>query len=351
MPWTFQKEIKAIPDICLTLTQKGISTEIATGEKYNPTNYKPLPENYYDQPSPWLDNIFSVDIVKITTQGMQGIKEAILLARTQRKDLTNDLANIEQSLRSSKFKLKLSYAFLYGLIKRSISDKIKTDISAKKDTIERITAEISKSKIDLKVIFDQNIRAKYDDMISSFKKMAGSQKIWDVTSENYQDRVKMRSAASTVVQKREVRFGLESLADINSSFETLYLKNANGADLYIYPTFLLMQSRGDDFAIIGYDEIALYHESVRFIETDSVPSDSKVIDRTWAKVNKNGIPDKRFKGNYQIPIVQYGEIALSTKSGLNEEYQFSNYETSVAFAKDFHTYQQIMHSLSQLSIN
>ncbi|MGB6152978.1 MAG: DUF4236 domain-containing protein, partial [Pricia sp.] len=73
-----------------------------------------------------------------------------------------------------------------------------------------------------------------------------------------------------------------------------------------------------------------------------IPKDSKVIDRTWAKVNKNGTPDKRFKGNYQIPVVKYGEIQLSTDTGLNEEYEFSNYEFSEDFAKAFIDYQNLI---------
>ncbi len=85
--------------------------------------------------------------------------------------------------------------------------------------------------------------------------------------------------------------------------------------------------------------------SVRFIETGTVPADSKIIDRTWAKVNKNGTPDKRFKDNYEIPVVRYGNIALQTSTGLNEEYEFSNYEFAEAFANSFLSYQNMIKAL------
>jgi hypothetical protein len=65
-------------------------------------------------------------------------------------------------------------------------------------------------------------------------------------------------------------------------------------------------------------------------------------------VNKNGTPDKRFKGNYQIPIVRYGEISLRTSTGLNEEYEFSNYEFTEAFGQAFRDYQKTIKSLKQL---
>jgi hypothetical protein len=55
------------------------------------------------------------------------------------------------------------------------------------------------------------------------------------------------------------------------------------------------------------------------------------LAKTWAKVNKNGTRDKRFKSNYQIPVVRYGNIRLSTQTGLREEYEFSNYELTEEF--------------------
>ena len=65
-------------------------------------------------------------------------------------------------------------------------------------------------------------------------------------------------------------------------------------------------------------------------------------------MNKNGTPDKRFKDNYQIPVVRYGEISLNSNTGLNEQYEFSNYEHSEEFAKAFHDYQEIIKYLNPL---
>lgn len=175
--------------------------------------------------------------------------------------------------------------------------------------------------------------------------MAKSQKIWDVTSAHYEDRAITRSSASTVVSRTDVRFGLKSIPEFKSDIKALYFQNANGADLYIYPSFIVMYSRSKEFAIIGLDEISLQQHAVRFTETQGVPADSKTIDMTWAKVNKDGSRDKRFTGNYQIPVVRYGEIKLRTVTGVNEEYEFSNYEATEAFANAFTEYQR---SVSQL---
>lgn len=167
----------------------------------------------------------------------------------------------------------------------------------------------------------------------------------NITGAHFQDRVAARSNASTLVNRREIKVGLRSLSIIKSNYEALYFQNINGADLYFYPTFILMFTNNQNFAIIGIDELNLISTSVSFTETSSVPRDSKIIRKTWAKVNKNGTPDKRFKNNYQIPVVQYGRIHLSTSTGVNEEYQMSNYEFTQEFGDAFQEYKNLCRAI------
>lgn len=141
---------------------------------------------------------------------------------------------------------------------------------------------------------------------------------------------------------------MKEIPDIKANFNPLYFQNGNGADIYFYPNFIIVYSSKEKFAIIGLNELRFKFAPARFIETGTVPTDSKIIDRTWAKVKKNGTPDKRFKDNYQIPIVRYGNIALQTSTGLNEEYEFSNYEFAEAFASAFLSHQNTLKTLRQI---
>ena len=374
MAWNYRRRIKIIPGVYMNLSKNGISTSIGVrgasvtlgksgtyvntsipgiglynrqklSNNQNSNNYSPqnIEQDILE------DNIFSADIQEITSQNMQGVKEAILTAHEQRKDLKNDLLKIKTTLGSSKLKLTLSYVLLYGLLKKDISEKFKTDISSKKDAIKQIQNQIDNCYVGLDIEFDEEIRAKYNKVVSNFKNLITSQKIWDITSAHSQDTKTTRSAASTLVNKREVKFGMKSIPDIKSQFEALYFNNANGADLYIYPNFVVMYSSRTKFAVIGFDEIDFNQSFSRFIETGSIPRDTKIIDKTWFKVNKNGSPDKRFKGNYQIPVVKYGEISLRTITGLNEEYQFSNYEFTEEFGKAFKEYQNTIKELKPLN--
>lgn len=289
--------------------------------------------------------IFSSDIHEITSQDMQGVKEAILLARQQRASLKDDLSKIKRNLTTTRLKKTLSYVFLYGLIQKSIPESLAQDIKAQQEAIEEANEQIENSYVKIDADFDPDIRQKYGALISAFHDLSQSQRIWDVTSRYFEDRRLTRSSASTSVTRRAVRFSQRSLPEVKSDLQGLYFQNANGADLYVYPSFIIMHTNQSNVAVIGLDEINFQYSAVRFVEKEIVPSDSKIIDYTWAKVNKNGTPDRRFKDNYQIPIVRYGEIRLKTKTGLHEEYKFSNYEAVEAFCRAFDVYRKSLPGL------
>lgn len=77
------------------------------------------------------------------------------------------------------------------------------------------------------------------------------------------------------------------------------------------------------------------HKPQPFIEEDSVPNDSEIIEYTHKYVNKNGARDKRFKDNPQIPVVKYYDIEFRTEKGLHERFEFSNWKTALFFATQF----------------
>ncbi|MBO9673505.1 MAG: DUF4236 domain-containing protein [Sphingobacteriaceae bacterium] len=370
MAWSFHKRIKIIPGVHLNLSKSGISTSIGIkgasmtfgksrtylntsipllniNNRHKLSDSNPVPDiQNRNEPIELFGNIFSADIHSITSQNMAGVKETILLAQQQRKELKSDLLKIQATLATSKTKLILSYILLYGLINKTKSKELKFNIEAQKEAIKQTKDLIDNCYVQLDIEFDPEIKEKYNRLVKAFENLTTSHKIWDLTSAHFQDRVAARSLASTIVSKRDVRFSFRSLAEIRSDFKALYFENANGADLYFYPSFIVMYANKKDFAIIGLDEINLQQSYVRFTETGTVPRDSKVIDRTWAKVNKNGTPDKRFKGNYQIPVAKYGQINLRTNTGLNEEYEFSNYEFTEEFSRAFRDYQTTIISLA-----
>ena len=97
------------------------------------------------------------------------------------------------------------------------------------------------------------------------------------------------------------------------------------------------------FALIDIRELKIDIEGVRFHETEGVPNDAEVVGHTWARRNKDGSPDRRFKENYQvIPICFYGQIAFRSQTGVTEEYMVSNAKAALAFVEAVQVYQKVL---------
>jgi hypothetical protein len=101
--------------------------------------------------------------------------------------------------------------------------------------------------------------------------------------------------------------------------------------LFLFPGFILYRAAKEAFSVIDFHDVNGKSVLVKFQEERSVPKDSTVVGRTWAKANKDGSPDKRFVNNYQIPIVAYASLSLKSDTGLWEEFQFSNPERLARF--------------------
>lgn len=378
MAWSYRKRIKIVPGVHLNFSKRGISTSIgvkgaslnfsSSGTRLNTSvlgfsnsyqisgsssSRSPQPQNHPlpipDYNRNLSDNIFSADVHEITSQDMSGIKESILVAQRQKIELEKDLKKIKKALSFSKTKKIASYILIYGFINKKVVQTINQDINAQKEAIIETQIVIDNSAISIDVQFDDPTKRKYERLYNAFKSLSTSHRIWDITGAHFQDRVAARSNASTLVNRREIKLGLKSLPIIKSNYEALYFQNINGADLYFYPTFVMMYTNNQNFAIVGLDELSLMTTSVSFTETSSVPRDSKIIRKTWAKVNKNGTPDKRFKNNYQIPVVQYGRIHLSTSTGVNEEYQMSNFEFTKEFGDAFQEYKNLCRVIDRMN--
>jgi hypothetical protein len=147
--------------------------------------------------------------------------------------------------------------------------------------------------------------------------------------------VRQRTNAGESVNRVKVRFDVARCELIDWDHSVPHLKNSKGGELYLYPCFVLYRALGETFSLIEHKDIQWDARSISFPEVDKIPSDARVAGQIWAKANKDGTRDKRFANNYEIPLVQYGELRLTTTGGLNEEFHVSNLDRLVNFVKAF----------------
>jgi len=100
--------------------------------------------------------------------------------------------------------------------------------------------------------------------------------------------------------------------------------------MFFMPDIVLVQD-GSRVGAVNYSDLNVRWQDSRFIETERVPSDAKVVDHTWAHPNKSGGPDRRFKNNRQIPICLYEAMHFTSNNGVNELVEFSRTGVATAF--------------------
>jgi hypothetical protein len=387
MAWRFRKSVKVFPGVRINIGKKGISTTIGVrGASVNisnrgtflntgvpgtglsnrsridtPDRPASIPRGNRSASVPSsvpslipdfggqnvLDDagsIKSVEAEAITSDGLQSLKLMLLDAHQEKSEIEKLLAPKGKVL--SILDTRLQQKEKSWITRRFFPKKIE----AMRESVEEARAEVEELQqqrdlclLDVDVECEPEIDAAYQHLSESFDTLSTCQKIWDITSAVATSAAE-RSAASQSVDRREVQFDRTSLELVKSSRPAMRLRNANGGDLYVYPGFVLILSGEKELGLVDLAEVTVEYRPQRFLEEDGVPSDSKVVDHTWKKVNKDGSPDKRFAGNYQIPVAYYGKVRLSSATGLNEEYSFSNAQSASDFAEAFTQYRDLLNS-------
>jgi len=276
------------------------------------------------------------NVEETTTEGLQELRDTLLSCYEEKNELKREISKAKSSLQISIILLIFSYLIIIGFFIKWF----KQNRDEKKECLKDLEKQLAGSYVNIDINTDEQIEKTFLELLDSYKTLLTCQKIWDITTISKIDKAATRSAASESFTRKQVKFGFGNLDIIKSKFDALHFENANGGDLYIYPAFIAIVDGNKKFGLIDIREVDFDFISQKFLEEEGVPSDSKVIGNTWAKVNKNGSPDRRFKDNYQIPICLYGNIEIKSSSGLNEAYFFSDHGKAELFSKTFRVYQK-----------
>ncbi|WP_412478496.1 DUF4236 domain-containing protein [Azonexus sp. IMCC34839] len=372
MGWRFRKSFSPFPGVRLTLTPSGISTSIGVGPvrlsagrrgpaltvnvpgtglsfRHSLADVSPQPQRS-PKPAPFappptftpvvetpiahLDDIKSSGSGALTTPGLGEFKQLLERANSEHAAINVDLT----AARSEEKRVGDKYARWRDgwLFRRLFKSKFKQLAHASEEaTAMRLELEEQKrlSRLATQIDMPSTVAQEFHRMVDEFALMAKSVCIWDTVGQRGTNRIVERTSASRIVDRKSVAFGVGKCEVIESEWSVPHLANANGGDIFLYPGFVLYFVSNDAFALLEYKEVELNYSPSRFIEEGSIPKDSTVVDHTWAKVNKDGSPDRRFKDNYQIPVALYGRLVFNSATGLNEEYLVSNAGQAEVFAK------------------
>ncbi len=372
MGFRFQRRITLFPGVRLNFSRRGISTTIgprgasvnigAAGAALNlgvpgtgfslrknltPSASPSPPPSQAPVPIPELQAkpIASAPAEEVTSDGLEELKNLILRARTEREMLRAKLPRARSEASSAEKRVQNARHWLWKRFVGKHLQEREAALETKAKELKELEEQLAGAVIDIDFGMGDSALNSFAALSIAFAEMATAERIWDITSEADVNRRVTRSSASTAVSLKLVRLDVVDDDLLLSNTKVLRFGNANGANLLIYPAFVMAVSR-NDFGLIDLRELTLAFKQVRFVETGKIPSDAIVVDSTWAKVNKNGTPDKRFKGNYRIPVVGYGELVWKSLGGIHEQYMVSSTQKAARFAEAFLEYQNELRALA-----
>jgi hypothetical protein len=320
--------------------------KIGNDSSYKASTPLPIPQNPYQDilddlpvPKPAYTNmqeIKSEHIDVLTSSSLMELKETLAEAHSDLKSLPIEIEVARKKYKAAK-NLNLFTKFLiFGFF----TDAFKNRLEDRLFDLECLQDQLVNTHVDIDINFDELIAWKYLAVKEAFNDLSHCQFIWDKTSTASVD-LRERSAAGSKITREKVNFYLQNVPTIKCEFAGLQLENRNGGDMYIYPGFVIMIDGLNNFALVDIRDLTIKGSISKFLEEETIPSDSEQIGTTWAKVNNDGSRDRRFVGNYQIPILQYGVISLKSSTGLEESYMFSNWKAVQVFCEAFDSYQRV----------
>src|ERR1700693_2017061 len=379
MTWRFRKSFKVLPGVRLNLTKRGLSATVGaapfsvnfgprgvysnvsipgTGlwdrERLDtpPSHAVPRPTLVPDssptnlEPStPALigprEEIRSASTELLNSESMNEFRDLLRNTYEQRSTLDAELASAsrEFNIASNTYQSCENGFLLKHLFGRRFREK-REALDTAQAKVNELSEQLKLTKLAAHFEIDREQAEPYFRMRDEFAALSECQKIWDTLSRQAINRFVTRSAASEAITRDPVRFDLSGCDVLQWDQKVPHLPNKVGGDLYVYPGFVLYRASKQAFALIDFHEVKIEFRSQRFVEDEPVPPDSQVVGQAWAKSNKEGSPDRRFHGNYQIPIVFYGEIVFKSVSGLHEEYQFSNPALAQRFVNAWDAFHQ-----------
>jgi len=381
MGWRFRKSFSPLPGVRLTLSPRGLSTSVGAG----PLRFTIGPQgaavtaripgtgiafrqpitprwptgngSLLDQPllAPTIPNeppqvvatnqgeIRSAGTSELTSPGLSKFRELLTQAQQERRILLPELRTaVEEATRLERKHAAWQQGWLLRRLFPGWYARIQGKATEAKARRDELQEQERLSRLQTQIDLPGQVRRVYGQLSDAFAIVAKCERKWDTVSRLAADRVRERTTASYSIDRKPVAFDLGSCDLIESEWRVPHLANANGGDLYIYPCFVLLYISADAFALVDVSEVAIEAAFTPFIEEETVPADTKIIRQTWKKANKDGSPDRRFANNYQIPVVEYGSLTITSLSGLNEGYMLSNFGVVAQFVSVWKAFKQVV---------
>lgn len=309
--------------------------------------YQSVPE---DRPLlPGEGEIRSRDVSELTSPGLAKLKELINAAAQQRAAAAVKLKESQSALERAEFKLGVAKAFIVRLLFGRAVPGLHKAVNEKREESDACKAVHDAAVVNINFAFDGETWRTWTGVVEAFGKVCESARIWDVTASYYTNMAAERTNAARAIVRVPVMFDTINTDVVCTKWPALRLQNSSGQHVHIYPGFAMMRDNTGDFALVDLLELSIGCTDKMFHEEEGVPPDAEVCGQTWKKANKDGGPDRRFSNNFRIPIALYGQIDMSSPTGINERYMISNKRAVAVFGSCYDAHVRALRTMSRRS--
>jgi len=344
----FRQELTVVPPVHIAVGRRGLTTTIdwrpgqaeqspaAHGVSFgivgDPSRSGPLPTDRY-LIAGTRQEFGGGNLTQMTSAGLDGFKELLVATRAREREIRADMGKAKWQSMLTWSGRALAWTTLAPAFSKKVRSQLDNAVAVRRSEVATLQRNLTASRVSVSFNMETEIAGPHRRMLDAFDELASSSRSWAVRSLQQIDRVRARSMSNAVVTRQALALGrrADQLVDTDDAPLAIGIQNGR-ATAYFYPGFLLVvPNAGSDFALIDLKSLEIDHCSTHFTETESVPSDAQMVRKVWAKSNKNGTRDKRFKDNRELPVMLYGELSLKAAGGLNEALMFSRHDACRSF--------------------
>ncbi len=184
--------------------------------------------------------------------------------------------------------------------------------------------------ISLSYILNHATSEKYHSLLESFASLKSSSGLWHIPAEVTTSDWKRNAGAGRLVTRHSLVLGYGKPRHVRGELEFPFIQPGK-QKIYFTPHGIFL-SEGSSLTSLSYLDLQTRAAVTRYREDGAIPSDANVLDYTWRFVAKSGGPDRRFNGNHQIPICEYGQLDFFSSGGLQERIMGSNASSIFGFS-------------------
>lgn len=168
-----------------------------------------------------------------------------------------------------------------------------------------------RTKVFLGYVLAPEAEAKLKQLLNAFATLSRCGGIWAYQVRAHLDdkQWKYNAGGTFSVAKLPIAIFNRPIPNIETNI-TVCGVAYNRLAVYFLPEKLLIID-GADIRYVPYSRLGISEDHLEYVEANGqVFPDSMILEKRWLRINRDGSPDRRFKANFQVPVVRCGILNL-----------------------------------------